>query len=476
MSQAYPSQAYGSADPGADVVFENVPFDDLQPGQSASLTRTLGQRDIELFAAASGDFNPTHLDPSFQAGQGVVGHSLWGGALISAVLATRLPGLGTDYVGQSLRFRGPLSVGDTLTARVTVREKRPDTRIVVMECRCFNQDGDDVVTGIAEVIAPVDKRAGRRVAPVQLQVLRNDGQEALLRLCDGLPALPTAVVHPCDAQSLKGATDAAVARLIDPVLVGPESRIRMAAEAAGIDLAPYEMVDVEHSHAAAAQAVALARSGQVKALMKGSLHTDEIMGAVVDKTKGLRTERRISHVFVMSVPTYPKPLLITDAAINIAPDLEAKVSICQNAIDMAQALGVATPKVAVLAAFDTLKPKVDSTLEAAILCKMAERGQITGGVLDGPLTFDLAVSEEMAQRWGRPSPVAGRADVLVVPDLESGNMVAKQLAYVANAEGAGVVLGARVPIILTSRADDARTRFASCAVSALYVHAKSPLR
>jgi phosphate acetyltransferase/phosphate butyryltransferase len=274
-------------------------------------------------------------------------------------------------------------------------------------------------------------------------------------------------VHPVDTVSLLSAAEAAAEQLIIPVLVGPEVKIRAAAEQAQLDLAPYELVPTEHSHAAAAQAVAMARAGKVEALMKGSLHTDELMGAVVDGDHGLRTGRRISHVFAIDVPRYPRPLFITDAAINIYPTIEDKRDIVQNAIDLAHALGIATPRVAILSAVETVSPNIKSTVEAAALCKMADRGQISGGILDGPLAFDNAVSEEAAKTKGILSPVAGRADIFVVPDLEAGNMLAKQLEYLAEAQIAGIVLGARVPIVLTSRADKTLARLGSCAIALL---------
>jgi len=281
-----------------------------------------------------------------------------------------------------------------------------------------------------------------------------------------------AVVHPCDRDSLLGPLEAARRGLITPVLVGPEAKIRSVAEAEGVDLSGFEIVSTEHSHAAAIEAVALAREGKVEALMKGSLHTDELMAAVVPSATGLRTARRISHVFVLDVPTYPRPLMVTDAAINIQPTLKDKVDIAQNAIDLAHVLGVAEPKVAILAAVETVNADMPSTLDAAALCKMADRGQITGGLLDGPLAFDNAISPEAAKTKKIVSPVAGQADILLVPDLEAGNMVAKQLQYLAGADSAGIVLGTRVPIVLTSRADNVRSRLASTAVMALVAHAK----
>jgi phosphotransacetylase len=295
---------------------------------------------------------------------------------------------------------------------------------------------------------------------------------ALIERCSELEPVTAAVAHPCDQSSLTAAVEAAEADLIRPVLVGPETKIRGVAEQFGLYITPYRVVDAPHSHAAAAAAVEIVRSGQAETLMKGSLHTDELMAEVVRKDTGLRTERRISHVFIMDVPTYPKPLAVTDAAINIFPDLETKVDIVQNAIDMARALGRERPKVAILSAVETVTPKIPSTIDAAALCKMAERGQIRGGLLDGPLAFDNAISKEAADIKGIRSEVAGDPDILLVPDLEAGNMLAKQLTFLANADAAGIVLGARVPIILTSRADTVRARMASCAVAVLLAHAR----
>jgi phosphate acetyltransferase len=301
---------------------------------------------------------------------------------------------------------------------------------------------------------------------------KHDKYEALIYACHALAPVRTAVAHPCDESSLAGAVDAAAAKIIKPILVGPEARILALAATHDIDLTGLQIVDQPHSHAAAAKAVQLVRSGEVDALMKGSLHTDELMAEVVSKETGIRTARRISHVFIMDVPTYPKPLFVTDAAVNIFPTLEDKVDIVQNAIDLAHVLWVAMPKVAILSAVETITSKIPSTIDAAALCKMAERGQITGAVLDGPLALDNAISREAAAMKHITSPVAGDADILLVPDLEAGNMLAKELMFLANADAAGIVLGARVPIILTSRADSVRTRMASCAVAALLAHAK----
>lgn len=302
---------------------------------------------------------------------------------------------------------------------------------------------------------------------------KHEKYDRLLEMARKAPPLTAAVVHPCDESSLAGAVDAARLGLLVPLLVGPAARIGEAARKAGLDISPYEMVEAEHSHAAAARAVALVREGRAAALMKGSLHTDELMAAVVDRERGLRTSRRISHCFVMDVPGYGEPLIITDAAINIAPTLEEKVDIVQNAIDLANALGMPEPYVAILSAMETVNPKVPSTIEAAALCKMSDRGQITGGVLDGPLALDNAINVEAARIKGILSPVAGHANVLVVPDLEAGNMLAKSLSFLAQADAAGIVLGTRVPIILTSRADSVEARLASCAVAVLINQARS---
>ena len=296
--------------------------------------------------------------------------------------------------------------------------------------------------------------------------------ESLLERCRSLEAVPTAVAHPCEETALAGAIEAAANGLITPILVGPAAKIQEIAKKSGIDLGKTRVVDAPHSHAAAAKAVELVRKGEAELLMKGSLHTDELLSAVVARETGLRTGRRISHVFIMDVPTYHKVLIVTDAAINIAPTLDDKMHICQNAIDLAITLGVAKPKVAILAAVETVNSKMQATLDAAALCKMAERKQITGGMLDGPLAFDNAISKDAARIKGIQSEVAGDPDILLVPDLEAGNMLAKQLSFLANADSAGLVLGARVPIILTSRSDSVRSRIASCGVAMLAAHAR----
>ena len=296
--------------------------------------------------------------------------------------------------------------------------------------------------------------------------------ERLLERCKSLAPVPTAVVHPCEATALEAAVQATEKGLIAPLLVGPTHGIAQTAKSIGIDPARLQIVDVPHSHAAAARSVELVREGKAEILMKGSLHTDELMSAIVSREGGLRTSRRISHVFVMDVPTYHKVLLVTDGAINIAPTLEDKVDICQNAIDLAVSLGLEKPKVAILAAVETVTSKMPATLDAAALCKMAERGQIKNGILDGPLAFDNAISTQAAETKGIKSAVSGDPDILLAPDLEAGNMLAKQLSFLANADSAGMVLGAKVPVILTSRADSVRSRIASCAVAKLVAYAR----
>ena len=301
--------------------------------------------------------------------------------------------------------------------------------------------------------------------------------ERLLERCRGISPIPTAVAYPCDESSLSGAIDAARLGLIVPILVGPAATITEVAKSKGIDLGGVQIVEAETTRASAAKAVELVRLGQAELMMKGSLHSDEVLGAVIAKETGLRTGRRLSHAFLMDVPTYHKVLIVTDAAINIAPTLEDKVDICQNAIDLSKTFGVDRPKVAILAAVETVHSKMPATLDAAALCKMADRGQIKGGLLDGPLAFDNAISRDAAKTKGIASEVAGDPDILLAPDLEAGNMMAKLLSFLANSDSAGLVLGARVPVILTSRADSVRSRIASCAVAVMAAHARrQPLR
>jgi phosphate acetyltransferase len=448
----------------------NRTFDELSVGETASLVRLVKADDVKLFAAESGDVNPAHLDPHYAATDifgHIVIHGMWTAGLISTLLGTKLPGPGTIYLDQNLHFRKPVAPGDTITANVTVREKRSEKSIILFDTCCTNQRGEEVLTGIATVIAPARKLSLPRV-PLPQAILRNhDHFDRFLREARLLPPILTAVVHPCSPEAIGAAIEARDEGLITPVLVGPEHKIRAAAELAGVSLAGLQIEAAEHSHAAAVRAVELASTGKVEALMKGSLHTDELLGAVVAGGSGLRTDRRISQVYVLDVAAYSKPIVITDAAVNIAPTLEQKRDICQNAIDFLQLLGVEKPLVAILAAVEVINPSMPATLDAAALTVMAMRGQITGAVVDGPLAFDNAISFDSARIKAIVSPVAGQADILVVPNLEAGNMLAKQLIYLAGADAAGLVLGARVPIILTSRSDALKVRLASAALAKL---------
>lgn len=453
------------------ITVQNRTFAELQPGDTACATFKLTERDIRLFAAVSGDLNPTHLGAENACSPELSGHAMWGGSLISGLLGNQLPGPGTVYRSQTLNFAQPLLLGDRLTVSIIVREKRAPN-IVVFDCSGLNRRGEIVFTGVAEVYAPLTKEELELPEMPLVSVQDHDLFEDYVQRCHKLEPLKTAVAHPCDESSLAAVVEAAQQGLMQPILVGPAERIRKLAQQAQLDIARFELVDCPHSEESAAAAVALVRQGKADALMKGSLHTDELMAAVVARDTGLRTDRRISHVFVMDVPTYHKALFVTDAAVNIAPTLEDKVHIAQNAIDLARALGVDTPKVAILAAVETVNAKMPSTTDAASLCKMADRGQILGGELDGPLAMDNAISKVAARIKKIESNVAGDADILLVPDLEAGNILAKQLSFLANADAAGIVLGARVPIILTSRADTERTKRASVAVALLLAAAQ----
>ena len=464
-----------SGTPAPNLV--NRPFDEIRVGDTASLTRKLTRTDIKTFAVLSGDLNPTHVDDDFarQLGDGhLVAHSMMSGALISSVLGNELPGPGTRYLRQDLRFVRAVEADDAITATVTVREKRPANATVVFDCRCANQRGEVVAEGTAEVVAPRVKVVMPRPDVATISVQTHDKFAAFVDRVKPLKPVPTAVAHPCSDAAIVAAIEAAGEGMIEPILVGPIARMRAAAAAAGVKLEGVRLVEAAHSEDAAEKAVALVRAGEAAVLMKGSLHTDELLGAVVSRDKGLRTARRLSHVFFMDVPMYHKPLMVTDAAINIAPTLSEKADICRNAIDLAHALGIARPKVAILSAVENINEKIASTMEAASLCKMADRGQIEGALLDGPLAMDNAISRDAARVKGIVSEVAGDADILLVPDLVSGNILAKQLTFMANADAAGIVLGARVPVVLTSRADSVRARLTSCALAVLLTNAGAP--
>ncbi|MFY7941352.1 MAG: bifunctional enoyl-CoA hydratase/phosphate acetyltransferase [Burkholderiaceae bacterium] len=452
---------------------ENATYDEISLGQTAQLIRTLTLDDIRAFAAVSGDTNPAHLDPEYADASlfhGVIAHGMWGGALISALLGTVFPGPGTIYLEQVLHFSKPVRIGDTLTVRVSVSSKDDERKRLELDCQVHNQRDERVLHGLARVMAPTHKVRRAVVHAPTIQLFDPQARLATL-LAQGrdLSAVRCAVVHPCDEASLKGALAAARQGLIDPVLIGPEHRLRELAEELELDLNGITLEAVAHSHAAAARAAEMAAAKQVESIMKGSLHTDELMAAIVAMST-LRTARRMSHVFRFDVPSYYKPLYLSDAALNIRPSLTDKADIVQNAITLARIMGVALPKVAVLSAVETVNANIPSTIDAAALCKMAQRGQIEGGLLDGPLAFDSAISAESARIKHINSTVAGDADILVVPDLESGNMLGKQLEYMAGATVSGLVMGARIPIALTSRADGIPARLASALLAKVTAH------
>ena len=448
---------------------ENRPFDALQVGEEARLVHTLTPEDFSLLATQAATIGTGVVDPAVLATRAFsadAAQSGWASALMSALIAGRLPGAGSKLVRQTVETTIAAQPGDVMTIVAKVMAKAPEGRRVNIEVRATNQHGALAMAASAEIVAPKKAiAAAPREEFVEQRHEKGRRYKILIERTRDLKPLKTAVVHPVDDASLAGAIEAAREELMEPVLVGPEAKIRRAAEAADIDIGGYPIVSTEHSHAAAAKAVAMARSGEVEALMKGALHTDELMHAVVATETGLRTARRISHVFAIDAPAYPRALFITDAAVTIYPTLIDKRDIVQNAIELVIALGIVTPRVAILSAVETVSPDIRSTIDAAALCKMADRGQITGGILDGPLAFDNAVSLEAARAKGIVSPVAGQADILLVPDLEAGNMLAKQLVYLAEAEMAGIVLGARVPIMLTSRADNTIARLGSCAIA-----------
>ena len=442
----------------------NHTWDEIAIGDVGELTRVCTADDLVVFVHASGNYNPSHLAPPKDA----VAPSMWVGSLFSAVLGNVLPGPGTHYRSQTLRFYEHARVGDELTVRLTVTGKQRDGQLVTLDCHLVNQKGELIADGVAEVTAPDRKLMTEDVALPPMMVKRHDKYNQLLAQARAAGPLDTAVVFTTDVVSLTAAIEAAEAGLIHPVLVGPSATIRALTEKHDLQLGDVRIVEAAQEQEAAARAVRLVHEGAVRAVMKGNLHSDELLLEVVKSTGGLRTGRRISHVFVMDVPGLERPLLVTDAVINILPPLETKVDIVKNAIDLALALGVSTPKVGILSAVETVNPQIPSTLDAAALSKMSERGQIKGGVVDGPLAMDNAINVQAARSKGIHSLVAGQADVLVVPNLEAGNMVVKELTFLAGADAAGIVVGALVPVILTSRADSVHSRLASCAVAILY--------
>jgi phosphate butyryltransferase len=453
------------------TIYTNKTHDQLSVGMEAEIKRLCRAEDFFIFANSSGNHNPVHLPHEDHTGDGLEDEpkapSMWVASLFSAVLGNFLPGPGSLYKQQTLRFLGRAEAGEELTIKVRITELRPD-RIACFDTWVEGPDGRRIVEGEAEVIAPEKQVTFNDEDLPGLTIRRHVHFDRLLDLSEPLEAIPTAVVAPEEEQALSGALLAAEHTLIHPILIGDREKIADVAKKLGADLTGIELIDEPDHDRAAALAVHLVHEGRAKAVMKGHLHTDQLLRHVIKKDGGLRTARRLSHVFVMDVPGLDQLLMVTDAAINIAPSLEEKVDITQNAIDLARSLGIEEPKVGVLSAVETVNPKIPSTIDAAVLSKMAERGQIKGGIVDGPLAMDNAVDVEAARTKGIKSLVAGHADILVVPNMEAGNMLAKELTFVAHAEAAGVVMGALCPIILTSRADDDKARLASCAVAALF--------
>ena len=454
------------------VLITNRTFDEMEVGEEATLHRVLSKDDILLFAAVSGDVNPAHVDEEFARSdlfQKIIAHGMWGATLISTVLGTELPGPGTIYLGQTLRFRKPVAIGDRISTTVTVKEKIEGKSRVIFDCLCRNQRGEEVITGEAEVLAPREKITRPRKSLPEVKLIERFARfRELIRMAEPCPPVRTAVVHPVDKATLLNCIEARKDNLIEPVLIGPERKIRAVAEAAEIDLEGYRIVPVEHSHAAAAKALEMAEAGEVRMILKGSLSSEELL-SVLGTSSRARTERKLTHVHALDIPTFPRTLFMTDTEMNVVQDLEAKVGIVQNAVDLMHALGTATPKVAILSASDQVDLRMQSTLDAASLCKMSERGQISGAIIDGPMPFDIAVSGEKVDRSRFQTSVAGNAEILVVPDMEAGRILVQQLKRLIDASAAGIVLGLRVPVILPGPEDNVRTSAASCALGAIWL-------
>ena len=455
------------------MILENRLFEALKLGDTAQATRLCTADDLYIFAAATGNHNPLHLPGLDGDGDGqaeAMVPSAFAASLVSALLGTQLPGPGIVTLAQSYTFHGRAHAGDELVTVVTVTGL--DKGVVTLSAKVTRErDKTLILEGVVRVQAPTKTYRVEGSTLPGLTVRRHRHFEALLARAEPLPPLRTAETCPENAASLGGALLALRRTIITPILVGHAGKIAAAAAELGADLAEIEVIDCPQHVDAAAQAVALVHEGRADALMKGNLHTDDMLRPMVDRDKGLRIGRRLTHIFVMDVPGLDHPLLVTDAAINIAPDLATKMDIVQNAIDLAISIGIAQPRVGVLSAVETVNPAIPSSIDAALLSKMAERGQITGGFVDGPLAMDNAVSMAAARIKGIRSEVAGRAEVLVVPGIDAGNMLAKQLAYISHAEAAGLVMGARVPVILNSRSDSSMARLASCAVAAIH-HAR----
>ncbi len=449
---------------------ENRTFDEIAVGDSAELTRTLTEKDIQVFAIMSGDINPAHVDVEYAQSEmfhKIIGHGMWGGALISTVLGTQLPGPGTIYISQNLKFKKPVAIGDTLTVKVTVVEKKPEKNRVMFACECRNQRDEVVMEGQAEVIAPTKKiRRPKAVLP-EITLRRPFSLfNPLLAKAKTLGALRAAVIYPIHEKIIAAIYDAAQEGFIKPVLIGPKDRISHAAQLAKVDISQYEIIDIEHAHGAINKAITMAREDEVGIIVRGGATREDLLKAMIKPEKGLLRDHYLSYALVMDVPTYHKALILTDTLINIDPHLDAKRAITQNAIDFARALNITEPKIAILAGVDIVTSSMKSTVDAAALCKMAERGQIHGGILDGPLTFDNVISVEVAKSKGISSPVIGDADILVMPNVETGNILAKQLEYLAEARHGGLVLGGRVPVLM-SHINDVYLSTVSCALAIL---------
>lgn len=454
-------------------MIENKIWDEIRTGAGAATTRRVRPDDLFLFSRLSGHHNPLTLPASAIRADGRSAPEavppFLVASILSAVVGNRMPGPGTMWRSANMTFLAAVSPGDELTAAVTVTAKNPDGT-VALAFKVSKANGEAVVEGTGVVAAPVARIALPHIEIPEVMVERHVAFDRLLEAARSRPPTVTAVVQPDDESSLRGAWEAWKAGLIDPILVGTRARIEKCAAQCGLDLSGLTIEPVAGDDEAAARAVAMVHEGRVRSVMKGHLHTDVLLHHVVKKDGGLRTSRRLSHVFVLDLPGRKTPLLISDAAINIAPDLDAKVHIVQNAIDLARAIGIPVPKVGVLSAVETVNPAIPSTIDAAVLSKMAERGQIRGGIVDGPLAMDNAIDAGAAESKGIVSLVAGHADVLIAPNLESGNMLAKELVFLASAETSGLVIGARVPVMLTSRADDERARLASAALAQIYGH------
>lgn len=449
---------------------ENRTFDEIKVGDSASLTRTLTEKDIQVFAIMSGDINPAHVDVEYARSEmfhKIIGHGMWGAALISTVLGTQLPGPGTIYVKQDFRFKKPVAIGDELTVKVTAIEKIPEKKRVIFSCDVTNQHNEVVMDGKAEVIAPTKKiRRPKAILPEISLRRRHSLFDEYVERAKEHPPLRAGAIWPIHEKIIEAIEDAVKAGFIEPVLIGPRSRIERAAELANIDIKKYELIECDHVQGAIHKAIQLAREDKLELLIRGGAIREDLLRAMQKHEKGLITHRFMSYVLVLDVPTYPKALILTDTMINVDPNLDVKRGIVQNAIDFAKVLSIKEPKVAILAGSDLINYTMRSTIDAAALCKMAERHQITGAILDGPLTFDTIISASSAKSKGIDSKIAGQADILVVPNLETGNILSEQLAYLAESRNAGIVIGARVPVLM-GHIEDIELSTVSCALAIL---------